>query len=58
MTDASNADASASPSGPVNETEQTVAFDDLEETVTVKVDLRPGRNRLVIRVREEFLFSV
>jgi hypothetical protein len=58
MTDSSNSNASASPGGPVTETDQTVAFDDLEETVTVKVDLRPGRNRLVIRVREKFLFSV
>jgi hypothetical protein len=54
----SNSSSSSSSSQPVNEIEQTVHFDDLENTVTIKVDLRPGPNRLVVRVREEFLFSV
>jgi hypothetical protein len=58
MTDPRSSSSEARSSEPVNEIEQTVAFDDLEDTVTLKVDLRPGLNRLVIRVREEFLFSV
>jgi hypothetical protein len=42
----------------VHEVKKTVTFEDLENAVTFNVELRPGHNRLVIRVREEFVFSL
>ena len=42
----------------VNEVKKTVTFEDLENDVTFNVELRPGHNRLIVRVREEFVFSL
>jgi hypothetical protein len=42
----------------VNEVKKAVTFEALENSVTFNIDLRPGHNRLIVRARGEFLFSV
>lgn len=50
---------SSSGSGQqVNEVKKETTFEQLDEDLTVDIELRPGQNRLVIRVRRSFVFSM
>ena len=50
-------DPQSSNSGQaVNEIKQVTTFEDLENGVTLKIDLRPGLNHLVLRVRGQLFF--
>jgi hypothetical protein len=49
---------SSSQGQQVNEIKKSISFDDLANPVTFNIDLKPGANRLVIRVRGSFILSV
>jgi hypothetical protein len=48
----------SSSSGAVNEVTKVVSVEAVEDGVAINITLRPGQNRVVVRVLDKFVFSV